>query len=253
VLQWRQSRLTRARCASREKSRRSTCVEISRGPTTGTGRRGFALALIKVLSQSLQCLASTGWIRTQSSLSNGQRRCGGNLRRVADSSVGLNPEGGGRESLYILDPNGGSLRVRDDGGAGGRGGTGGRAGRGVSGGMGFPPGLNGLDGHSGRDGRPGNAGAGGTITVSVDPAAQKFLSCITWSNRSGDGAPGPAPVITVEPVAPLWWHSARIASIRLARVCSATEGPLVTGRAAGARCGCSRTDPLNAGRPPSGR
>jgi hypothetical protein len=111
---------------------------------------------------------------------------------------------GSRESLYLVDPGGGSLKVLDDGGAGGRGGSGGRGGRGGSGGQGFPPGTSGLDGRSGWDGRPGNGGAGGTIAVSIDPAAQPYLACITWSNRSGDGAPGPAPAITVEPVAALW-------------------------------------------------
>lgn len=112
--------------------------------------------------------------------------------------------GGGRQSLYIVDPNGGSLKVLGNGGAAGRGGSGGRAGRGGSGGQGFPPGMSGFDGRAGSDGRPGSAGAGGTITVSVDPAAQSFLSCITWSNRRGDGAPGPAATVTVEPVAALW-------------------------------------------------
>jgi hypothetical protein len=111
---------------------------------------------------------------------------------------------GGRQSLYLVDPHGGSLKVVDDGGAGGRGGSGGRGGRGGSGGAGFPSGLSGLDGRPGGDGRPGNAGAGGTITVSVDPAAQSLLGCIAWSNRDGNGAPGPAPVIQVEPVAALW-------------------------------------------------
>lgn len=112
--------------------------------------------------------------------------------------------GGGRESLYIVDPRGGSLKVLDNGGAGGRGGSGGRGGRGGSGGQGFPSGTSGLDGRSGWDGHPGNGGAGGKIAVSIDPAAQPYSACITWSNRSGDGAPGPAPAITVEPVAALW-------------------------------------------------
>jgi len=112
--------------------------------------------------------------------------------------------GGGRESLYIVDPQGGSLRVLDDGGAGGRGGSGGRGGRGGSGGQGFPPGMSGLDGQPGSDGRRGNGGAGGTIAVSVDPAAQAYVGRITWSNHSGNGAPGPAAAITVEPVAALW-------------------------------------------------
>src|SRR5215469_1567100 len=99
-------------------------------------------------------------------------------------------ECGGRESLYLIDPNGGSLRVLDNGGEGGRGGSGGRGGRGGSGGAGNPPGMSGLDGRAGSDGRPGDAGRGGTITVSVDPAAQSLMS-LTWSNRSGDGRPGP--------------------------------------------------------------
>jgi hypothetical protein len=112
--------------------------------------------------------------------------------------------GGGRESFYLVDPSGGSLKVLDNGGAGGRGGSGGRGGRGGSGGLGSPPGMSGLDGRPGWDGRPGNAGTGGKITVSIDPDAQPFLSCITWSNRSGDGAAGPAPAITIEPVSALW-------------------------------------------------
>lgn len=112
--------------------------------------------------------------------------------------------GGARQSLYLVDPSGGSLRITADGGRGGHGGQGGRGGRGGTGGSGSPPGFPGLDGHPGLAGHPGSGGAAGTIAISVDPAAQPFLKCITWSNRSGDGRPGPAPAITVEPVAPLW-------------------------------------------------
>lgn len=111
---------------------------------------------------------------------------------------------GARQSLFLIDPQGGSLRVSANGGQRGRGGAGGRGGRGGSGGNGFPPGLSGLDGHPGADGRPGSAGAGGTITVSVDPAAQPYLSTLSWSNRSGDGRAGPAPDIVIEPVPSLW-------------------------------------------------
>ena len=111
---------------------------------------------------------------------------------------------GARQSLYIVDPNGGSLRVTADGGVGGRGGAGGRGGRGGSGGSGFPSGFNGLDGHQGWDGHAGADGAAGTITVSVDPAVQPFMNCVSWSNHSAGGSPGPAPRITVEPVAALW-------------------------------------------------
>ena len=112
--------------------------------------------------------------------------------------------GGARESLYLVDPNGGSLKIAANGGRGGRGGQGGRGGHGGSGGSGFPPGSRGLDGHPGFDGRSGSGGAAGTIAISADPAAQAFLRCITWSNHSGDGLAGPSPIITVEPVAPLW-------------------------------------------------
>lgn len=112
--------------------------------------------------------------------------------------------GGGRQSFYLVDPDGGSLKIIADGGRGGRGGQGGRGGHGGSGGNGFPPGSSGIDGQPGFDGRPGAEGAAGTIEITVDPAAQSFLKCITWSNQSGDGRPGPAPTISVEPVAPLW-------------------------------------------------
>jgi hypothetical protein len=111
---------------------------------------------------------------------------------------------GAHESLYIVDPNGGTLKILANGGSGGRGGTGGAAGRGGSGGSGFPPGSNGFDGRRGFDGQSGRGGAAGTIALSVDPAAQPYLSCINWSNRSGGGAAGPAPKITVEPVPALW-------------------------------------------------
>lgn len=112
--------------------------------------------------------------------------------------------GGGRDSFFLVDPGGGSLKIIADGGRGGNGGQGGRGGRGGSGGSGSPPGFSGLDGQSGSDGRHGDGGAAGTIQISVDPAAQPFLKCITWSNRGGDGIQGPSPTITVEPVTPLW-------------------------------------------------
>jgi hypothetical protein len=111
---------------------------------------------------------------------------------------------GGRQSFYLVDPNGGSLQVVANGGHGGMGGQGGRGGRGGAGGAGFPPGFSGNDGHPGFDGRHGTGGAAGTIAITVDPAAEPFLKCITWSNHSGDGRPGPAPTITVAPIAPLW-------------------------------------------------
>jgi hypothetical protein len=111
---------------------------------------------------------------------------------------------GSRQSLFLVDSHGGSLRVLADGGHGGRGGAGGRGGRGGSGGNGFPPGLSGLDGRAGFDGRAGSAGAAGTITVSVDPATQPYLSCVSWSDGNGDGRAGLPPSIVIEPVSALW-------------------------------------------------
>ena len=109
-----------------------------------------------------------------------------------------------RQLFYLVDPNGGSLKVLANGGAGGRGGQGGRGGHGGRGGSGFPPGIDGQDGLPGRDGHSGSDGAGGTLTIAVDPAAEPFLKCLSWSNRTGGGRPGASPRISVEPVAPLW-------------------------------------------------
>jgi hypothetical protein len=102
---------------------------------------------------------------------------------------------GARQSLYVVDPNGGSLHVTANGGAGGCAGAGG---------SGLPSGFSGLDGRPGWGGYLGADGAAGTTTESVDPAAQPFMNCVSWSNHSGGGAPGPAPRITIEPVPALW-------------------------------------------------
>jgi hypothetical protein len=111
---------------------------------------------------------------------------------------------GSRQSLFLVDPRGGSLRVLANGGRGGGGGSGGRAGRGGAGGNGSPPGMSGADGRRGFDGRPGRGGRAGTISVLVDPSAQAYLSCLSYSNLSGDGVAGLAPLIHVEPVSKLW-------------------------------------------------
>jgi hypothetical protein len=68
---------------------------------------------------------------------------------------------GHKERFYLVDPQGGSLTVRSDGGAGGSGGKGGRGGRGGAGGVGSPSGSNGSDGSSGRDGNSGSEGRAG--------------------------------------------------------------------------------------------
>jgi hypothetical protein len=110
----------------------------------------------------------------------------------------------GSEQLFLLDPAGGTLDISANGGPGGAGGAGGRGGMGGSGGMGTPSGASGANGMDGRRGSDGGGGAAGSIAIVVDPRAQAFLDRIRLSNRSGDGAPGPAPSVSVQAVAPLW-------------------------------------------------
>jgi hypothetical protein len=104
-----------------------------------------------------------------------------------------------KQKLYLIDPYGGSLTVRADGGSGGRGGAGGRGGRGGSGGVGSPNGNSGRDGLNGQDGRPGPDGTGGLITVTYDPSVQSYLTVLRLSSRNG-----PAPVFREVPVPALW-------------------------------------------------
>jgi hypothetical protein len=105
----------------------------------------------------------------------------------------------GKRRLYLVDPQGGSLTVKADGGPGGSGGRGGRGGRGGSGGMGSPSGSSGRDGSDGRSGFDGPRGKGGSITVTYDPQARPFLNIIHLSNING-----PTPVFKEEAVAALW-------------------------------------------------
>jgi hypothetical protein len=105
----------------------------------------------------------------------------------------------GKQKLYLVDPQGGSLTVSADGGPGGAGGRGGRGGAGGSGGMGIPPGSNGLSGADGRNGSDGSPGRGGSVTVTYDPQAKPYLGTIRISNRGG-----PPPVFKEEPVTALW-------------------------------------------------
>ena len=105
----------------------------------------------------------------------------------------------GKEKLYLVDPQGGSLTVKADGGSGGSGGRGGRGGRGGAGGMGTPSGNSGHDGASGRNGWDGPSGKGGPINVTYDPQAKPFLNVIHLSNQGG-----PPPIFNEQPVAPLW-------------------------------------------------
>ena len=105
----------------------------------------------------------------------------------------------GHQRLYLVDPQGGTLTVKADGGPGGSGGKGGRGGYGGAGGMGIPPGSSGTNGFPGRDGSDGPQGKGGSITVTYDPQAQPYLNMIHVSNKNG-----PAPIFNEAPVAPLW-------------------------------------------------
>jgi hypothetical protein len=105
----------------------------------------------------------------------------------------------GHNRLYLVDPQGGSLTVKADGGPGGSGGRGGRGGQGGSGGVGTPSGSSGMSGSDGRNGFDGPSGRGGSITVTYDPQTKPFLAAIRLSNQGG-----PAPVFQEEPVAPLW-------------------------------------------------
>jgi hypothetical protein len=106
---------------------------------------------------------------------------------------------GHKERFYLVDPQGGSLTVRSNGGPGGSGGKGGQGGRGGSGGIGSPSGRNGNDGSNGQDGNDGSPGRPGSITVIYDPQAKPFLPAIQLPNQGG-----PAPVFTEQSVAPLW-------------------------------------------------
>jgi hypothetical protein len=105
----------------------------------------------------------------------------------------------GHKRLYLVDPQGGSLTVKADGGSGGSGGRGGRGGQGGSGGMGSPSGNSGSNGSDGRSGSDGSAGRGGSITVTYDPQVKPYLAALHLSSQNG-----PKPILREAPVAPLW-------------------------------------------------
>jgi hypothetical protein len=105
----------------------------------------------------------------------------------------------GHRRLYLVDPQGGSLTVKADGGPGGSGGRGGRGGQGGAGGSGQPSGNSGSNGSDGRNGSDGPMGRGGSITVTYDPEAKPYLSVLHLSSKNG-----PRPVFVQQPVDPLW-------------------------------------------------
>jgi hypothetical protein len=103
------------------------------------------------------------------------------------------------ETLYLVDPQGGSLTVRSDGGERGAGGRGGRGGRGGSGGIGSPNGFSGRSGSDGHDGHAGSSGHGGLITVIYDRQAKPFLSTLRLSSERG-----PRPVFREDSIIAPW-------------------------------------------------
>jgi hypothetical protein len=121
------------------------------------------------------------------------------LRPGAHPLLQASVSAAGKKRLYLVDPAGGALTVKADGGPGGSGGRAGRGGQGGSGGIGTPNGSSGMNGSDGRNGSDGSPGRGGIITVTYDPQAKPFLAAIHLSNSGG-----PAPTFKEEPVAPLW-------------------------------------------------
>ena len=126
------------------------------------------------------------------------------LRAGPTALLQIRAASGDRELLFLVDPNGGKLSLDANGGPGGSGGRGGRGGSGGSGGIGTPSGMPGLSGQDGRSGWSGPGGAAGKIVVSVDPSAEPYLDRVVFSNKSGDGVPGAAPVTRIVPVGALW-------------------------------------------------
>jgi hypothetical protein len=121
------------------------------------------------------------------------------LRLVGQPLLQVEVSAAGHNRFYLVDPQGGSLTVKADGGPGGSGGRGGRGGQGGAGGSGTPSGSsgsNGMDGSSGFDGPPGK---GGLITVTYDPQAKPYLGIIRLSSKNG-----PPAVLKEQYVAPLW-------------------------------------------------
>jgi hypothetical protein len=121
------------------------------------------------------------------------------FREGSPSLLQVSVSAEGREKLFLVDTQGGSLTVRSDGGSGGSGGKGGRGGRGGSGGTGTPNGRSGSSGSDGHDGMSGSSGRGGSITVTYDPQAKPFLGAIHLSNPGGR-----RPVFREETVPALW-------------------------------------------------
>ncbi len=111
------------------------------------------------------------------------------LARATPALLAVDAHGlrSGWHQLFLVDPHGGSVTVRADGGAGGNGGNGGHGGAGGHGGDGAPAGNGGDGGDGGDGGEGGNGGDGGRISVRVARAARPYLSALTFDNAGGSG------------------------------------------------------------------
>jgi hypothetical protein len=70
--------------------------------------------------------------------------------------------------------------------------------------MGTPSGMSGSDGMSGRNGWDGSSGKAGSITVTFNPQAERYLGALRFFNRDGSRQSGPLPILQAAPTAPLW-------------------------------------------------
>jgi len=121
------------------------------------------------------------------------------LQDAAKKLLQIEVDADHQQKFFLVDPSGGSLLVKADGGKGGTGGRGGRGGKGGMGGVGSPSGMQGMDGHEGRSGFDGVAGHGGLITVIYDPAVKPYLKAIHLSSWNG-----PRPIFIESAVTSLW-------------------------------------------------
>ncbi len=96
----------------------------------------------------------------------------------------------GATRVYVVDPAGGRLTVKANGGRGGSGGNGGGGGSGGGGGTGDPAGDGGDGGPGGNGGNGGNGGDGGQITLVHTAAAAAHMKLITLESRAGAGGGG---------------------------------------------------------------
>ncbi len=96
-------------------------------------------------------------------------------------------ESGGRLHRFLVDPQGGTLTIRANGGKGGNGGRGGRGGDGGRGGNNIYTSTGGDGGNGGFGGDGGNGGNGGRIRVHLTPEASRYQHLLRFENRGGLG------------------------------------------------------------------